>query len=550
MKLTVSNTLFIIIHFFLIGCLENTSSTNSVTDDTTVPYSQSQDISSSQSQDVSSSEVIHQSSHVFADDVSSSQRVRVITESKNTATIDFNVVDLSTAQKLGAVEVSWIDNGTTVVAYSDSLGYVSIEGLVIGSYTFVFIKEGFETILELVDLTEMQNSDMPVLAYIDRTVFMQVPTALSSAVEVSASSSQRVSSGVGEADAGVYYVTPLANVDGEGTMESPFLKIQDGVKAALGFGDGAKVMVAAGNYSLTTKITIDKDIELYGGYSQDDWDERDVEKYISKVETRYGDPTWASVFELNGNTIIDGFLISQHGIDVSFLNAINVEGGSPTIRNSTIHTMNLRGSFSSGIEVHEGTPLVYNNVIMLSGNTIPSAVKVRSGSFTQIYNNTFVVLEQDKVTFGTGVYLYDSSTVVIQNNAFVNFEIIVQESDLQSDVLEMKNNSATLYDKTGTGLFAVFYRDWDTDTVYDADGVEALTDVEASGNMLFDHMPYFVDYDGIDNDSATFADNNVQFIESTPKSILEGGAEVAQFSTDKRGVVRTAPWSIGAYEVD
>ncbi|MGL1935054.1 MAG: right-handed parallel beta-helix repeat-containing protein [Fibrobacterales bacterium] len=549
MKLTVSNTLLIIMHFFLIGCLEDPSSTNALTDDVDVPYSQNQDVSSSGG--------VNQSSHDVANEVSSSQVVRDVTVNNNTFSISFNVVDLSTAQKLDSVEVSWIDNGTTIVAYSDSLGYVSINGLAIGSYTFVFIKEGFETILELVDLDEMQNSDTPVIADIDRRVFMQTGTALSSAVEVSSSavevsssSSQRVSSDAGEAETGVYYVTPLANLDGEGTIESPFLKIQDGVKAALVFGDGATVMVAAGNYSLTTKLIINKDIELYGGYSQDDWAERDVEKYISKVETRYGDPTWASVFELDGNSIIDGFLISQHGIDVSFLSAITVEGGSPIIRNSTIHTMNLRGSFSSGIEVQEGTPLVYNNVIMLSGKTIPSAVKVRSGSFTQIYNNTFVVLEQDKVTFGTGVYLYDSSTVVIQNNAFVNFEIIVQESALQSDVIEMKNNSATLYDKTGSGLFAVFYRDWDTDTVYDADGVEALTDVDASGNMLFDHMPYFVDYDGIDNDSATFADNNVQFIQSTPLSILEGGAEVAQFSTDKRGVVRTVPWSIGAYEID
>jgi len=55
----------------------------------------------------------------------------------------------------------------------------------------------------------------------------------------------------------------------------------------------------------------------------------------------------------------------------------------------------------------------------------------------------------------------------------------------------------------------------------------------------------------LDDDIDTMGDNDWRLTASSPTEVTQGGLDLsAEFTTDKDGVTRTAPWSIGAYEQD
>lgn len=68
----------------------------------------------------------------------------------------------------------------------------------------------------------------------------------------------------------------------------------------------------------------------------------------------------------------------------------------------------------------------------------------------------------------------------------------------------------------------------------------------AEANISVD--PLFADLDGEDNNIRTMADNNWHLTATSPILVRQGGISLSEFSIDRDGATRTAPWSIGAYE--
>ncbi len=87
--------------------------------------------------------------------------------------------------------------------------------------------------------------------------------------------------------------------------------------------------------------------------------------------------------------------------------------------------------------------------------------------------------------------------------------------------------------------------------IIDIGDVNTLTDIinGMGGNVSVD--PVFVDIDGADDDITTMDDNDWHLTGSTTTDISTGGLNLsADFTTDKDGVTRTDPWSMGCYEFD
>ncbi len=93
-------------------------------------------------------------------------------DSKMTSTIDFSVKDVVSEAPVDSAMVTWNNNGTPEVLYTDSTGQVVITDLPRGSYTVTITKVGFATVEKVIDLTSLGDSDIPVLPDFDYIILM------------------------------------------------------------------------------------------------------------------------------------------------------------------------------------------------------------------------------------------------------------------------------------------------------------------------------------------------------------------------------------------
>jgi len=192
---------------------------------------------------------------------------------------------------------------------------------------------------------------------------------------------------------------------------------------------------------------------------------------------------------------------------------------------------------------------------MIHGGTGPAT------SGIDLSNCTVNGVQSNTVNGGSGenlsaaISLHGCSPEIVNNILFTSGtagQAGIQEHDEYADTAELRN--CLFYDYLG--------RVHDPDTqelmpyvvygepiLWTAEDMETHFGAHCSGVVLGN--PFFADIDGPDDDINTMDDNDWHLSASTPPSVYEGGYDLSdEYTTDRDGTERTAPWSIGAYEYD
>jgi hypothetical protein len=240
--------------------------------------------------------------------------------------------------------------------------------------------------------------------------------------------------------------------------------------------------------------------------------------------------------DTTGTTGIDGFtleVISTAGGGFTWPVWVR---GSATVSNNVLYSRKT-DAFAYAIEIYGGSPKIYNNLIYLDG-FLNYGVECRADSTPLIMNNDLIAVSPG----ASAVFTTDTSHPQMLNNIVENFATVVYEVTFGSGPSLVENNDAW--------GFSHFYHDSETAADYSLASLGAgLPGTVASGNLSVDLTGDLVDADGTDDNLSTTDDNNWRLLGTTPASVTQGGVDLsAWFTTDRAGVTRTAPWTIGAYK--
>ncbi len=383
-----------------------------------------------------------------------------------------------------------------------------------------------------------------------------------------------------------------------GTADEPKRTIQAGITAAAELPEG-KVYVAEGTYELDFQnnkyITLVDGVSLYGGYSADDWEVRNISDTPSVLidKSASGGSSSEPNRALDGgddvgpDTVVDGFTIQ--GGTGSYATAVRVYKSEPTFTNNTIiggaadgltsygvwildaeptFTENdIRagvaagltrgygvfinnnahavidgnhihggggGSYSTGIAVYSSNPMIYNNVINGgSGSSNVRSIELSTAS-PSIYNNTII---SEKPSTAYGVFISSNSQPKIDNNIITLASYCIYEGSNTAKSASIRNN-----DLMCTNYAARI--GWSAKTHTDLAPMEL--DCKnggglASGNIKIE--PTFVDI--AKNDAHLLGDGD------TFCDLSQGAMDHSMsFTLDRDREERSDPWSIGAHELD
>ncbi len=98
--------------------------------------------------------------------------VQEYSESKNSASVDLNITDITTSAVIDSALVSWYVDGVHTIEYTDSTGRLTIPSLKAGVYNFTIEKAGYAAMVFSANLSSVGETEMPVIADIDRTIQM------------------------------------------------------------------------------------------------------------------------------------------------------------------------------------------------------------------------------------------------------------------------------------------------------------------------------------------------------------------------------------------
>jgi len=242
----------------------------------------------------------------------------------------------------------------------------------------------------------------------------------------------------------------------------------------------------------------------------------------------------ASNVQITSNDINGG-----HALSTNAARGIDVENGSSNIQISSNYIdAGEGGGRTRGISIGgDSTDVDITNNVIIGGHAVTgeSSVMRADGSSTfSLLNNTIICGISDG-GFTNAISTSDTVSGRIENNilyfagdhSLLIGAIIAADSSRPSSI---KNN-----DFYG---FNILYSDATEGTYTDVSTLNSIVYLTpgASGNV---------------SDTPIFADVDYRLEATTPTSIKEGGIDLsAEFTVDKDGVTRTAPWSMGAYEKD
>ena len=291
-------------------------------------------------------------------------------------------------------------------------------------------------------------------------------------------------------------------------------------------GMGEKGSIGIGN--ILSKPNI-RDNEIDGG---------------SGEEVSYGILNAASSPNIQSN-IINGGTSKSLSIGIS-----NLFSSQPKIQNNTIDG-GSKGNDSMGISNVSSSPSIQNNVISGGTSKISFGIFDTSSSSTILQNNT--INGGSGSDSSNGISIKSSSPRIENNIIFTQdsyLRICIGELDSDSDPKSLMNNNlfdcplALYSDNDGSGILT------DVANVNDFNNTtQDNINKPSTGNVSID--PDFADIDGLDDDINTMEDNDWHLTASSSTSITQGGLNLSSsFTSDKDGITRTVPWSLGAYEKD
>ncbi|MBZ5709713.1 right-handed parallel beta-helix repeat-containing protein [Nannocystis pusilla] len=381
-----------------------------------------------------------------------------------------------------------------------------------------------------------------------------------------------------------------------GTQDAPKRTIQAGISAAVMTGASA-VYIAEGAYDVDYQdnkvIVLQDGVSLFGGFKADDWGVRDPALHPSVIVDKSDTGGTASQPNraLDGgtgvgpDTVVDGLTLQGGTGDLSA--AVFIEGSNPTLTGNVILGGSAAFLNSYGLYVRAASPTVKRNRIeggdhnslsytaaayfgessaRVEGNTF-KAGKARytrgvsvNGSDLVFYNNVLdggtstnfnnagyahalsiinaapVVAGNTIVTQsptnGVGIYLWDDANPTIDGNIITRSGRCVIEDDPPFKAASIRNNAfhcTQAYESGGMTYNELL----PLETLLNANGTLA------SGNVKV--APTFVGN----------GDYRLQGMGQTVCELAQGGLDQSQFFTeDHDGAPRTAPWTIGAFELD
>jgi len=225
---------------------------------------------------------------------------------------------------------------------------------------------------------------------------------------------------------------------------------------------------------------------------------------------------------IHGGTGENSYGIYSEGNTAPLIHANSIDGGSGAtfssgvtfittpvdqIRNNVISGGN--GGFSSGLDIVGASPVIENNTIDGGAGA--------TGSYAITLSTSTV---PSKPTFKNNI-------VITSGNGYRQ---CFREVDLDSDPAVFQNND--LFDCPG-GL----YLDELVNVLTSIDDVNNLTATTYAGNISVD--PSFA--------NPSVGDYHLKVL--SPAAVRQGGLDLStEFTTDRDGVTRTVPWSMGAYE--
>jgi len=373
----------------------------------------------------------------------------------------------------------------------------------------------------------------------------------------------------------------------------------------------ATILVAGGYYtvsytvSVDTRIVLQPDIALYGGYSSD-FSARDTvanrtmivdTSLLTGSSTNPNFAVLASDSTISGTTLVDGFVIGATINNVDYSSAIRVHTGAAPAFSNNIVVGGYGNSQSMGIYMTDSSPTLTGNIIQggYHGSIGTYGLYVANGSPTVVNN---LISGGKQATNTTAYFLFTGAGVLRNNilyggsgttssrgvalvgygtlaNPYIDNNIIFTPSSGSTtttciaESLPNGTGSATPTSLRNNDLFdcAVLYSDYEAKCgdLGNSSSCTNITQVNnlvgASNNVSVD--PQFVSTGGTDNNAATVEGNDWHFTPSTrttpgsPASVTASGLNGIDqipswsFVTDKDGVMRPAsgtPWSIGAYE--
>ncbi len=222
-----------------------------------------------------------------------------------------------------------------------------------------------------------------------------------------------------------------------GTKDAPFMTIQAAIDYAKENHSAADIHIAEGVYSANSYaegkavVTLADNISIYGGYSNDDWAERDTTQYktvIRDVSTEGGtfEQTNHVIYaeDVTEGTIVDGLYIYGGNGDVN-LTILN-RNSSPTIQNNYLYGGDINNT-SVVYNIHS-SPIVTDNTIVGQSGNMSYAIYNRDASHPSIMRNKIIGSvytgpsdgeDQDDDTYSvasTGIYNTEKSNPIIANN--------------------------------------------------------------------------------------------------------------------------------------
>jgi len=394
-------------------------------------------------------------------------------------------------------------------------------------------------------------------------------------------------------------VHPAGSDSNDGSLGAPFATPGKALSCAY----QQEVRVAEGSYDVITAMTQNPDVMLKGGYSSD-FSTRDSATYptVINVSTMTG-PAITAMFGEMGMGLIDGIVFNDLRSDSPTLvlaeatlsnNTFNCPGTCVSARGKVINnTMNgavtaiiadgydvLNNTISSNVANATGIRfdgslgghqwIAYNTIELTAGGKgmqtgVPGALTVEAnvirisggdgtGMFvvsrgTQTLQNNVVELSGTGVGVidnisGTSVWnntiigaaggTYEGIRAVASGGRYVNniitlaAGVCVREYAITSDPAQVENND----------LFgcSVLYQDEGSNDLTTISSVNTMTDITVAANVSV-------------NPALNATDASLTA--SSPTAVTRGGGDLsAEFTTDFTGYIRTAPWSMGAYEYD
>lgn len=231
------------------------------------------------------------------------------------------------------------------------------------------------------------------------------------------------------------YVDANVDVDGDGTIVSPFKTIQQGVNAA---SSGDTVFVYGGNYR--EQVIMRNNVYLLGAGS--------LVSTITLGEEHTPDLSEVVQFHNVQGSGIEGFTLKMNGNQ--FRDIISCRYSNPVIRkNCIVCPEEVNGA---GVSVFYSSPEIINNYFLNDESAFQILAVECTKSVPHIGGNTFNIQRNE---FSTTVEVTDSSQVHIENNVF--------QVSGQSDIINFNHSSAIVqnnqFNLLHSGLNAVTGKD-------------------------------------------------------------------------------------------